>query len=86
MVVCGRHNQSIRGHMMMIGVALTYIREGESVEFLEGWINPAVESLLTDVERTTAVYVAKKRVIDSIRDYLAHNVERERSWEGVTYG
>jgi len=86
MIVCGRHTQSIKGHMMMIGVALVYIRDGEAVEFLEGWINPSVDSLLTETERTTAIYVAKKRLIDRVRDYLAHNTECERSWKGVSYG
>ena len=86
MILCGYKTLSIRGHMMMIGVGITYIRNGEAVEFLEGWINPSVEPLLTDAERTTAIYVAKKELIDRIRLYLRNHVEHERSWEGVTYG
>lgn len=69
----------------MIGIHLVYVRIGNQIEWLEGWINPAVDSLLSSAERTTAIYLAKQQIMDYIKSYPMRQTE-ERNWKGVMYG
>lgn len=80
--VSGRFKNCYRA----LDVWLTYVRQGEDIMVLEGWINPTMASGLDHIDRMDLIRQASTRCIDAVKIQVRNFPDHERTWKGVQYG
>ena len=60
-------------------VTLSYIREGDTIEWLEGWVNPMVMQQLAIGERYLLVAQAQRKLVEIVRKVVNHGQPHERT-------
>lgn len=66
---------------LTVTIGLTYIREEDSIEIWDSWMNPVIAETLDLVDRT--VFIAKA---STVLTRTLRPIEDHHAWEVLTYG
>lgn len=69
-----------KGPMSVI-VGLTYIRDNDTIEVWDSWINPAIKGTLDLVDQTVFIAKASTKLVRNLAP-----IEDHHNWEEVLYG
>lgn len=71
---------TLRGPLT-VTIGLTYIREQDSIEIWDSWMNPVIAETLDLVDRTIFIAKASTVLTKTLRP-----IEDHHAWEVLTYG
>jgi hypothetical protein len=84
-MMIGYRNITIYG-IVPCTVGLTYVRDQDQIEFLEGWINPLRGAYLHHNQQVEYILKAKGELVRQVMKQVSIYPDKQRIWEGVNYG